>query len=120
MAKAALLMAVVWVSFLCPPAFSGQPAESVDKGAEMIKIYSGSMAPALFPHRFHQERLNDCGTCHALFPMKSGIIREMKDEGTLSRQQVMNTKCLACHKELNAAGKPAGPMACSQCHVRNP
>ena len=90
-----------------------------DRGAATIFFEKGRMPEVTFPHRLHQEVLdNDCSACHDLFPMQAGIIREMIAKDELKRQQVMNTKCLACHKERLKAGEPAGPTKCTQCHVR--
>lgn len=91
-----------------------------DKGSETIVFEKGRMPQVTFSHHLHQERLNnDCSSCHDLFPMQSGIIKEMISQDKLKKQQVMNSKCVKCHKEKMAAGEAAGPTKCTECHVRS-
>jgi cytochrome c-type protein NrfB len=93
-------------------------AEDQNKGPENIKITAGSMAPVNVPHHLHQEVLKDCNLCHDLFPQKMGSINDLKSQQKLKKQQVMNTKCIQCHKAKKEAGEEAGPVDCKQCHVR--
>ena len=91
-----------------------------DKGSETVIFEKGRMPAVTFDHHMHQEKLdNECNSCHDLFPMKKGIIKEMITEEKLQKQQVMNSKCVKCHKDLKKQGLEAGPTKCTQCHVRS-
>lgn len=90
-------------------------AQEANKGAPEIIIKAGDMEEVRFPHRVHQDTLADCSICHDMFPQQSGIIEQLKSKGTLTKKQVMN-RCRECHKNMIAAGKPAGPTACNKCH----
>jgi hypothetical protein len=93
-------------------------AEDQNKGAEKITITSGSMAPVTLPHHLHQKVVNDCNACHDLFPQTLGSITELKNQQKLKKQQVMNGKCIQCHKARKEAGEATGPVECNKCHVR--
>ncbi len=91
-----------------------------DKGAEVVVFEKGRMQPVTFAHHMHQQKLsNDCSSCHDLFPMESGIIKEMITQEKLKKQQVMNSKCVKCHKDRKKQGLAAGPTKCTACHVRS-
>lgn len=95
-------------------------AVSQDKGSETVIFEKGRMSAVTFLHHMHQQKLNnDCNACHDLFPMQEGIIKEMIAEEKLKKQQVMNSKCVACHKERIKQGLAAGPKTCTGCHVRS-
>jgi cytochrome c-type protein NrfB len=96
----------------------GAEAEDQNKGAEKIQITAGSMAPVMLPHHLHQKVLKDCNLCHDLFPQTLGSINDLKSQQKLKKQQVMNTKCIQCHKAKKEAGEESGPVDCKQCHVR--
>jgi len=92
--------------------------ETVDKGADMMQLDSGRLPAVPFPHHLHQDRLNDCSVCHAMFPQTRGAIKELQDQGKIKKQEIMNKNCIACHKERKMAGKPSGPLSCMDCHPR--
>ncbi|MCU0599827.1 MAG: cytochrome c family protein [Desulfobacterales bacterium] len=96
----------------------GVQAEDQNKGSESIKITAGSMAPVTLPHHLHQKVLNDCNLCHDLFPQTLGSINDLKSQQKLKKQQVMNSKCIQCHKTKKEAGEETGPTECAKCHVR--
>ena len=88
-------------------------------GADIIIFEKIRMNPVAFPHHRHHAVLeNDCNACHDLFPKQPGVIRELISQKKLQHQQVMNSKCIACHKLKAAEGKKAGPVKCTECHVR--
>ena len=89
---------------------------NTEKGAEEMTMVGGKEGNIWFPHRKHQENLIDCQLCHDLFPQTSGIIEKQKAEGTLKKKQVMNKKCLACHRKMKKAGDASGPTSCKKCH----
>jgi len=116
--KLACLLIVVFFVFLA--VFSYAHEDAANKGAEIIVIEKGRMPQVTFPHRMHQKVLeNNCNACHDLFPKQPGIIKQLIVKKTLRNQQVMNGKCLKCHKDRKSAGKKAGPTKCTQCHVRS-
>jgi transcription initiation factor IIF auxiliary subunit len=91
-----------------------------DKGSETVIFEKGRMSAVTFDHHMHQDKLdNECNACHDLFPMKKGIIKEMITEEKLKKQQVMNSKCVKCHKDITKQGLKAGPTKCTECHVRS-
>ncbi len=90
-----------------------------DKGSEIVIFEKDRMPQVTFDHHMHQEKLdNECSACHDLFPMQAGIIKEMIAEEKLKKQQVMNEKCVKCHKDRKKEGLAAGPTSCTACHVR--
>jgi hypothetical protein len=91
-----------------------------EKGSETVIFEKGRMPAVTFPHHDHQQALNnECNACHDLFPMKEGIIKEMITQEKLKKQQVMNSKCVKCHKDRAKEGLAAGPTKCTECHVRS-
>ncbi len=89
-----------------------------DKGAELMTLEGGTLGDVPFPHRRHQESVNDCSSCHELFPRESGAIRAQQKAGALKKQKVMNDQCIKCHLARSSAGKSAGPTKCGTCHQR--
>jgi hypothetical protein len=89
-----------------------------DCGAENIDISAGYKGRVPFPHHTHQAAINDCNSCHSVFPQKTGGIGELVDKGELAGKQVMNDVCRKCHKERKAEGLKTGPTACAKCHTK--
>ncbi len=87
-------------------------------GAEEITLDGGKKGAVWFPHREHQNNLGDCKKCHDLFPQEAGSIKKMKAGGELKKKQVMNKKCLSCHRKMKKMGTPAGPTSCKKCHQK--
>ena len=92
----------------------------VNKGAEDMVLYGGKSGDVPFPHLKHQENLEDCQTCHDLFPQEAGVIEKLKADGELKKKAVMNTQCTKCHRVLKKEGKPTGPTSCKNCHSVKP
>ena len=93
-------------------------ATAANRGPATIDVDGGSRGKVPFPHAQHQDRLTDCNVCHSAFPQETAAISKMKTKGSLKPKQVMNTQCIKCHKAEKKAGKPHGPLTCSECHVR--
>jgi len=107
------------VGIFCFTGFLYAHETTAENGADVIIFKKIRMNPVKFPHHLHQKALeNNCNACHDLFPKQPGIIRKLIHEKKLQHQQVMNSKCLACHKSKAAEGKKAGPTKCTECHVR--
>ena len=87
-------------------------------GAAQLLIDAGTKGSVSFPHHRHQNILQDCMICHALFPQEAGIIARLKQEGKLVKKQVMNKLCIHCHKERKRQGSTSGPTKCSKCHLK--
>jgi hypothetical protein len=93
-------------------------AAEIKNGAEELTIVVEKKGDVWFPHRQHQDNLGDCKICHDLFPQEAGTIQKMKADGTLKKKQVMNKKCLSCHRKMKKMNKPAGPTSCKKCHQK--
>ena len=88
------------------------------QGADKMVLDGGSRGNVPFPHLQHVETINDCNTCHDLFPETAGIIVQMIAQDRLKPKKVMNSLCVACHREKKTAGLTTGPVTCSKCHFR--
>jgi cytochrome c-type protein NrfB len=93
-------------------------AATENKGADQMVLDGGSRGSVPFPHHRHQAVIQDCGTCHEVFPQQADAILKLKNEGTMAGKQVMNKLCIKCHRAEQRAGKAAGPVLCSECHVK--
>jgi hypothetical protein len=89
-----------------------------DKGAQDIEIAGGKRGDVQFPHRRHQEKLEDCNICHSVFEQKSGSIKELKAQGKLKPKHIMNKLCTKCHRAKKRAGEKTGPTTCKKCHIK--
>ena len=89
-----------------------------DIGAPDIELTGGKRGNVPFPHRRHQEKLEDCKICHGVFEQKAGIIEELKAQGKLKPKHVMNKLCTKCHKAKKRAGEKTGPTTCKTCHIK--
>ena len=114
MFKTKVLIFIVSLFFLSTMAVIA----SAPKGAENINVNGGSKGNVPFPHKMHQDVLQDCQICHDTFPQEMGVIKKLKESGDLKKKQVMNAVCLDCHKKNKKAGKDYGPISCSGCHKR--
>jgi len=109
------ILALLFTGFLffISPAIADQ-----NKGVEKMELNGGKRGKVPFPHHQHQKKLGDCNKCHDMFSQVSGSIENMKTEGKLKKKAVMNKLCIKCHKAEKKAGRPFGPVKCSECHVR--
>ncbi len=108
----------VMIVFLTGLAATAPTATDQDKGAEQMSLEGGSQGMVSFPHHQHQKSLADCNACHDLFPQEAGAIEKLKAGGALKNRQVMNTRCIKCHRDKKREGAATGPTLCSQCHQR--
>ena len=86
-----------------------------NRGSAKITIDGGGFRNVIFPHHAHQKVIEECNTCHSLFPQSPHAIADLKTSGKLEKKQVMN-KCRKCHREMEKAGEKTGPIKCSGCH----
>lgn len=82
--------------------------------------------PVLFLHDQHTQALKldgkDCSACH-LKDDKGRLSRKYQRLEDTDRQAVMNIyhdNCIACHTEIQAAGRKSGPLTCGGCHAKAP
>jgi hypothetical protein len=108
-----IILAVIGILCLAVFAIAEQ-----NKGAEKIVLNGASMGNVAFPHLQHQNALGDCNLCHDLFAKEAGVIDKMKAGKELEKKQVMNAKCIRCHKEKKNEGVKTGPTSCSVCHQK--
>ena len=87
-------------------------------GAKDIVLLGGDLGDVSFPHLKHQQTLGDCNICHNYFSQEAGVIQKLIAEGKLKKKQMMNTLCMDCHKQREAAGEKAGPLSCKACHIK--
>ncbi|MEE4354741.1 MAG: cytochrome c3 family protein [Desulfatiglans sp.] len=92
-------------------------AADQERGSANIILYGGNWGEVSFPHHIHQEALNDCTICHALFPQSAGSVQDFVTQERLKKKQVMG-QCVACHRKLVKEGKTAGPTKCRECHSK--
>jgi len=88
-----------------------------------LKVFGAlESLPVLFLHDLHTESLEkknkDCLTCHLSEKDRlSPKFKRLKDTGRQEVMDIYHSECMACHKELSAAGEKAGPIEiCGQCH----
>jgi len=110
MSKKAIIVGISVLSL----AFAGA-AFAGGNGAEFMVLKGGSVGDVGFPHKLHQDKLNDCEVCHNLFPQKAGAVQKLISAGTLKKKQVMDN-CKSCHQETKDKGRTAGPTSCDSCH----
>lgn len=119
MDKRLALLSLVGLAVVLAAASAPAGGESIErKGADTIELESGRLPAVTFPHRLHQETAEGCSVCHDMYPKERGAIQDLKAKGKLARQAVMKRNCIDCHKERSAAGKPSGPLSCTDCHAR--
>jgi len=78
-----------------------------------------------FNHKKHVDLKYDCMKCHHTWKKgeTTGKLcvdcHKAKAEGkTPSMKEAAHKDCKGCHDEAKKANKPAGPTACTQCHVK--
>ncbi len=97
---------------------SPSPPSDQNIGAEKITLNGGKRGKVPFPHRGHQDRLENCNFCHQNFPQVAGSIDGLKAKGSLKKKWVMKKLCIKCHKAKKREGIKSGPTTCSKCHVK--
>ena len=96
--------------------WTGIATSGENKGAENVTISAGKAGNVPFSHKNHQDKIEDCMVCHQLVPKEKNAVSELIGTGTISKQQVMNTQCIKCHRQLKLEEKASGPIACNECH----
>ena len=88
-----------------------------NKGAANMVLQGGKLGIVPFSHHLHQNAINDCNTCHTLFPQVAGSIEKLKAEGKVKKKEAMD-QCVECHKKGTTTGGKALPTKCSECHKK--
>jgi hypothetical protein len=105
--------------------------------ADMVLETDKHKKTAQFPHRRHQEALQDCGLCHhavsedgkqapyvvnmeikkcaACHNKTSGVVTKKLLQGF---KEAAHAKCKGCHKKRRKEGLKAGPIKCTGCHIK--
>lgn len=123
-------LAAIAVGFLngCTETGAAEKTERPDLIDINVMTVFGTLerSPVQFPHDLHTEALNkenkDCTTCHPTDENErmSLKFKRLEDVG---KDEVMNfyhDYCIACHNEKKDAGVDTGPVACGDCHLREP
>lgn len=109
---------IVIMFFLAVLIFSAVIVSAQNEGEKEIIINGGKSGNITLPHHLHQDVVDDCMICHVDFPKEAGSIDALKSAGTIKKKQVMNQICLKCHRDKKKAGEKAGPVSCSECHIK--
>ncbi|WP_299982798.1 cytochrome c3 family protein [Desulfobacula sp.] len=91
---------------------------ALDQGKKQIIIPVKRQGNITFPHKTHQDTINDCMVCHTHFAQKEGALQDSIVSGSLKKKQVMNKTCLKCHRANKKSGGKYGPVKCSGCHTK--
>ena len=116
MSKKSLVLLVV-TALTLSLAFTVTMSIAADPGPEDITLNAVGKKPATFPHKAHQDRLNDCGACHHY---EKDSLPAPCDDG--SPQEAFGG-CTSCHKEDFAneklrTWKDIGHGLCKKCHTK--
>jgi hypothetical protein len=82
--------------------------------------------PVQFPHDLHtqmmKERNEDCTICHLVHDdgHLSSKYERLEDASEEEIRDLYHENCIACHKESASADAADGPVACGDCHRRQP
>jgi predicted CXXCH cytochrome family protein len=117
MSKKSLVVLVVTALTLSLAVAVTMSIAAADKGPAEITLNADGTKPAMFPHAAHQEKLNDCGTCHHYL---KDAVRTPCDDGT---PQEEFKKCDSCHNaemanEKLRTWKDIGHGLCKDCHTK--
>ena len=114
MSKKSLILLVV-TALTLSLALAVSMSIASEKGDAEITLNADGKKPAIFPHKEHQDRLNDCGACHHYVD---------KDVRTPSVDASTVAKCDSCHNadfanEKLRTWKDIGHGLCKDCHTKN-
>jgi len=79
-----------------------------------------------FPHDLHTDamtkRNEDCTRCHVVRDdgYLSSTYKPVEGAGKDDAMDLYHESCIACHQEIADEGEKAGPVACGECHRRQP
>ncbi len=83
----------------------------------MIELKAGNKGDVTFPHEKHRKAIEDCMTCHKMYPQKTDAISGEMKTGKIQKKQVMG-HCMGCHRGMKAENKMTGPTSCNDCHKK--
>ncbi|MDQ1331748.1 MAG: hypothetical protein QG578_2016 [Thermodesulfobacteriota bacterium] len=115
-------IAITAAAVVAVTAYSQENVKSVQDSAFKTKMRPG----AVFLHDEHNEKaeIGDCGTCHHVYKDGVKIEDETSEDKECSECHKISgnpvplavkyhLRCKGCHEE-----KKAGPVTCSECHIR--
>jgi len=94
--------------------------------AEMTSFEELERPSVAFPHDVHTEamkqRNEECAICHQVqddgrLSSKYQRLEDADEEGLID---LYHDNCIGCHQERAMADEEAGPVACGECHRRQP
>jgi hypothetical protein len=94
--------------------------------AEMAPLGEVERASVQFPHDLHTdfmtEREEDCTLCHVVQDngYLSATYKPLLDAGEQEAMDLYHENCIGCHQEIASEGATTGPVACGNCHRRQP
>jgi hypothetical protein len=98
-------MISAFVTMFAVTAFAGAAFAAVP---ETI-VLPASKGKVTFPHKLHQETLQDCKKCH-----ENGLGKIAE----LGKSWAHDVNCKKCHIDMNRAGMKTGPIKCDDCHMK--
>jgi len=128
--------AVLGALLLCSLSMSGCTSDAVaDQAtarADLVDVADRSgfveleRPPVLFPHDLHTQvmldRHRDCDLCHPTHPdgYLSAKYQRLEEIGEDQLIDLYHESCIGCHEETLESGEIGGPVACGNCHRRQP
>ncbi len=94
--------------------------------AEMALLVDLERPSVQFPHDLHTdamtEREEDCTLCHVVQDdgYLSATYKPLVDADPQEVMDLYHENCIGCHQEIADEGAKAGPVACGDCHLRQP
>jgi hypothetical protein len=94
--------------------------------AEAALLDEVDRASVQFPHDLHTdamtEREEDCTLCHVVQDdgYLSATYKPLLDAGEEEAMDLYHENCIGCHQEIAGEGAASGPVACGDCHRRQP
>jgi hypothetical protein len=93
--------------------------------AKDVVEFNPAYGKVTFAHQKHVDLKLECTKCHHTWKKgdTSGQLckdcHKAKAEGkAISAKDAYHKDCKGCHEEAAKAKKPAGPTACTKCHVK--
>jgi hypothetical protein len=93
-----------------------QTAQPVSEEPPEVVEYTPGYGRVTFTHTKHVEDYTiDCGDCHHE-DMEGGMSKCINCHEPL--KTALHKNCMGCHRDLKKVGKPTGPVACTECHIK--
>jgi hypothetical protein len=134
-ASQSIPIALLGVVSICCLSLSGcgvsEAAETITRPdvialAEMAFLGEMDRSSVQFPHDLHTDamtkRKEDCTLCHVVQDdgYLSATYKPLVDAGEQDAMDLYHENCIGCHQEIADEGAASGPVACGDCHRRQP